>query len=97
MPRDRLARASGCAVFLIGIVALCAVFYWAYELFRSDPAALFGGATKDNMPNLQALLSGLMAGIYRVLLLTVMAIVSGMIANRGIKMYLNDRTSEAQK
>lgn len=93
---DWLGRFLGCGVFLLGIGVLALVFYFSYHLFQKSPQELFGGNPRSHTPNMTQLLQGLFAGLYRLVLLIVMAIVGGMIANRGIRMYLSVRLREEE-
>lgn len=92
--RDWLGRMMAVLVFLAGIGLLLLVFYWSYKLFQVPPKQLFQSNQNDGKPDLQSILSGLMVSLRSILLLALMAVVGGMIANRGIQLYLTVRTSE---
>jgi len=82
----------GILVFLIGIALLAFTFKLAIDMFSTDPQRLFdtGGKTLD----LSKAVATLMAVVVKVALLLVMAIVGGLIANRGIHLYADSRHSK---
>ena len=83
----------GILVFLGGIALLALTFKLAIDMFTTDPARLFDlqGKTLD----LSKAVATLMGVVVKVLLLLVMAIVGGLIANRGIHLYADSRHSKA--
>ena len=82
----------GILVFLGGIALLALTFKLAIDMFTTDPTKLFdtGGKTLD----LSKAVATLMAVVVKVALLLVMAIVGGLIANRGIHLYADSRHSK---
>ncbi|CUU38614.1 hypothetical protein GXSOP10_1424 [Armatimonadetes bacterium GXS] len=91
--RDWLGRLLSVAVFLTGIGLMLIAFWLAYRMFQTPPQRLFQGAGSSN-PNLGAIVAGIWAALRGILLLVLMAIVGGMIANRGINLYLAVRRTE---
>lgn len=86
----------GIVVFLCGVAMLVFTFKLASDLFTQDPNQLMG-LTKDkplDLNNAGSLLAGV---VFKVLFLLVMAIVGGMIANRGIRLYGDSRGGKAPK
>lgn len=81
----------GILVFLAGIGLLFLTFRLAIDMFGTDPSKLFNleGKTLD----LSKAVATLMGVVVKVLLLLVMAIVGGVIANRGIHLYADSRHS----
>jgi uncharacterized membrane protein len=94
--RDWFGRTMAVLVFLAGIGLLLLVFYWSFRLFQVPPNQLFQSTHSGGKPDLQSILSGLMVSLRGILLLALMAVVGGMIANRGVQLYLTVRTGEAQ-
>jgi hypothetical protein len=85
----------GILAFLGGIAILVLTFRLAIEMFGTDPAKLFDlqpGKTLD----LSKAATILMGVVIKVLLLLVMAIVGGLIANRGIHLYADSRQTTKQ-
>lgn len=81
----------GIIVFLGGIALLALTFDLAIEMFRTDPSTLFGLQGKPLDVN--KAVTTLMGVVIRILLLLVMAIVGGVVANRGIHLYADSRAS----
>ncbi len=81
----------GILVFLGGIALLALTFKLAIDMFTTDPNKLFGLEAKTL--DLSKAVATLMAVVVKVLLLLVMAIVGGLIANRGIHLYADSRHS----
>ena len=87
----------GILVFLAGVALLALVFKLAIDMFGVEPSKLFGldqkpGPGGKPAPlDLSKTVTLLMAVLVRVLLLLVMALVGGVIANRGIKMFADSR------
>jgi predicted permease len=94
-PRDWFGRLLSMLVFLTGIVLMLIAFWLAYRMFQTPPQRLFQGVGGDN-PNLGAIATGIWAAVRGILLLVLMAIVGGMIANRGINLYLAVRRAELE-
>jgi hypothetical protein len=82
----------GIITFLAGIALLAMTFKFAIDMFGTDPAALFG-LQQGEAIDLGRSVTVLMGIIVRVLLLVVMAIVGGLIASRGIRLYADARHS----
>lgn len=93
---DWFGRALAVLTFLAGIWLLLVVFRLAYLWFQVPPRELFRPA-EGSAPDLQGIISGVWASIRGLLLLSLMALVGGMIANRGIHLYFNTRASEHSK
>lgn len=86
----------GVLIFIGGILLLLYTFKLATDLFGRDPANLLGlekGKPLD-LNNAGAQLAGV---VVKVLLLLVMAIISGMIASRGIRLYTDSRPGKIEK
>jgi len=78
--RDGLARGVGMGVFILGVVLLLLVFYWAYVEFVASGAlasAVSGGSVGDSL-----LAAGIKAGF-----LIVLGFVASAVANKGIALY----------
>lgn len=86
----------GLLIFVVGVVLLAYTFKLAIELFGRDPKDLLGLAPGKplDINNAGAQLAGV---VVKVLLLLVMAIVSGMIANRGIRLYADTKPHTVEK
>ena len=82
----------GILVFLAGIAIVLFTFKLAYTMFNTDPATLLNighGQTLD----LSKAATVLMGALLKVVLLVVMVIIGGVVANRGIHLYANSRSS----
>lgn len=82
----------GILIFLAGIGLLALTFKLAIDLFGKEPSDLLGikqGKALD-LNNAGAQLAGV---VLKILLLLVMAIVGGMVANRGIRLYADSKPS----
>lgn len=80
----------GVLAFLVGLALLGFTFKLAWDLFGVEPAKLFDiqpGKTLD----FQKVGTMLLAVFVKVLLLFVMALVGGVFASRGIRMYADGR------
>lgn len=97
-PRGHSGTAGGflgVIVFLAGVAILVFTFGLARDLFTQDPNQVLG-LTKDKPLDLNNAGATLVGVLLKVLLLLVMALVGGMIANRGIRLYADSRgTKEA--
>ena len=87
-PSERRIAGSvaGILVFLGGVALLIFVFRLAYDMFAVPPTAALGsspGATLD----LNLAIEKLVSVVIKVVMLLVMAILGGAVANRGIRMY----------
>ncbi|MBI1755770.1 MAG: hypothetical protein HY248_00230 [Fimbriimonas ginsengisoli] len=88
--RDLFGSILGILVFLGGVALLLITFREAYRMFSvpaGDALGVHAGATVD----LNRAGSTFVGLIVRILLLVVMAIVSSLIANRGIQLYASSR------
>lgn len=95
-PRDWLGRSFALLILLIGVGLMLTCFWFAYQLFQTPPQRLMTNP-QTNSPDLAHLLAGVWASVRSILLLVLMAIVGGMIANRGITLYLNVRRAEYEE
>lgn len=86
----------GIIVFLAGVAMLLFTFKLASDLFTQDPNQLLG-LTKDEPLDLNNAGASFAGVVFKVLFLLVMAIVGGMIANRGIRLYADSRGAKAPK
>jgi hypothetical protein len=80
----------GILIFLAGVALLALTFKLAIDMFGREPAELLGikaGKALD-LNNAGTQLIGV---VLRIFLLLVMAIVGGMIANRGIRLYADSK------
>jgi predicted permease len=93
--RDWFGRLLSLLVFLTGILLMLIAFWLAYRMFQTPPQRLFQGSGGNN-PNLGTIATGIWAALRSILLLVLMAIVGGMIANRGITLYLAVRRAESE-
>lgn len=84
----------GAIVFIVGILLLSYTFKLASDLFTTNPASYFN--TPEKTPIDANKLSGTVLGlVFRLIMLLVMAIIGGMIANRGIRMFSDSRGTVA--
>ncbi len=95
-PRDWLGRTVALLVLMVGISLMLACFWFAYQLFQTPPQQLLKNP-QTNQPDLNSMLTGIWASLRSILLLVLMAIVGGMIANRGITLYLHVRKAEHEE
>lgn len=72
--------------FLAGVALLFFVFRLAYDMFTVAPAEAIGAKPGQTL-DLNQMVSELGAVVIRVILLLVMAILGGVVANRGIRMF----------
>lgn len=77
----------GIVIFLIGVALLGLSFKLAYNLFMVDPATRFQIGGPNQPLDFGKAVPTLLGLLVQVLLLLVMSIVGGMIANRGIRLY----------
>ncbi len=80
----------GILVFLIGIGLIVLTFKLALELFNIDPKTALNLGTGGAV-DLGKIAPTLFGIIVKVLMLCVMAMIGGMIANRGIRLYVDSR------
>jgi len=81
----------GILVFLAGVALLGVAFKIAFDMFQIPPAQMF--EMEQGKPiEINAVAPKLMSVVVRILLLLVMAVVGGMVANRGIRLYADART-----
>lgn len=77
-------------MFLGGIALLAFTFVLAIRMFSVEPNALLNIGPGQPL-DLNRAGATLIAVIVRILLLLVMAVVGGLIANRGVHMYADSR------
>lgn len=94
--RDWLGRIFALLILLIGVGLMLLCFGLAYQMFQTPPQRLMTNP-QTNSPDLNSLLMGIWASVRSILLLILMAIVGGMIANRGITLYLHVRRAEYEE
>lgn len=94
--RDWLGRIFALLILLIGVGLMLLCFGLAYQMFQTPPQRLMTNP-QTNSPDLNSLLTGIWASVRSILLLILMAIVGGMIANRGITLYLHVRRAEYEE
>lgn len=85
----------GIVVFIIGVALLLLAFKFAKDMFERAPIQRFQG--KDGVLDLGAVVPELIGIVVQILLLLVMSIVGGMIANRGIRLYADSRVVRSVK
>ena len=90
LKRDVFGALLGLAVFLGGIALLLFTFKIAYGMFTVPPAEALG-LGQGKPVDLGNAGSSFVGSLLRVLLLIVMALVSSLIANRGIQLYTDSR------
>ena len=86
----------GLLIFIAGVALLAYTFKLAIELFGREPKEMLEivpGKPLD-INNAGAQLAGV---VVKVLLLLVMAVVGGMIANRGIRLYADTKPHPVEK
>ncbi|MEQ1820980.1 MAG: hypothetical protein ABL949_00545 [Fimbriimonadaceae bacterium] len=84
----------GIVVFIVGIGLIALTFKMALEMFNVDPKTAFE-LGKDKAIELGRVVPTLLGIVVRVLLLCVMAMIGGMVANRGIRLYVDSRAKSA--
>lgn len=94
--RDWLGRFFALLILLVGVGLMLLCFGLAYQMFQTPPQRLMNNPQTNN-PDLNSLLTGIWASVRSILLLVLMAIVGGMIANRGITLYLHVRRAEYEE
>lgn len=91
-PSSWTGATFGIIAFIIGLMLLGITFRLAFVQFEKPPETALG--FQPGKPLDIALVVQSFGGlIIRVLLLLVMSIIGAVIANRGIKMYTDSRTS----
>jgi hypothetical protein len=94
--RDWLGRIVALLITLLGVGLMVACFYLAYQQFTTPPRALMNNP-QTNQPDLASIATGVWTSVRAILLLLVMVIAGGMIANRGVGLYLNVRRAEMEE
>ncbi|CUU03645.1 MAG: hypothetical protein N2045_04420 [Fimbriimonadales bacterium] len=94
--RDWLGRIFALLILLVGVGLMLLCFGLAYQMFQTPPQRLMNNP-QTNSPDLNSLVTGVWASVRSILLLVLMAIVGGMIANRGITLYLHVRRAEYEE
>lgn len=83
----------GIITFFVGIAIMAFTFKLAMDMFGQDPRRLFELDTGKTL-DINNAAATLLAVVVRILLLLVMAVVGGLIANRGIKLYADSRHAD---
>jgi uncharacterized protein YneF (UPF0154 family) len=91
--RDWLGRTVALLITLLGVGLMVGCFYLAYQQFSTPPRELMTNP-RTHQPDLTSIATGVWASIRAILLLLLMVIAGGMIANRGVGLYLNVRRAE---
>lgn len=94
--RDWLGRTFALLITLLGVGLMVFCFYLAYQQFTTPPRELMNNP-QTNQPDLTSIATGAWASVRAILLLLVMVIAGGMIANRGVGLYLNVRRAEQEE
>ncbi|MGQ9902486.1 MAG: hypothetical protein ACUVR1_09815 [Fimbriimonadales bacterium] len=94
--RDWLGRIVALMITLLGVGLMLACFYLAYQQFTTPPRELMNNP-ETNTPDLSSIATGVWASVRALLLLLLMVIAGGMIANRGVALYLNVRRAELEE
>jgi len=94
--RDWLGRIVALLITLLGVGLMVACFYLAYQQFTTPPRVLMNNP-QTNQPDLASIATGVWTSVRAILLLLVMVIAGGMIANRGVGLYLNVRRAEMEE
>jgi hypothetical protein len=94
--RDWLGRIVALLITLLGVGLMVACFSLAYQQFTTPPRALMTNP-QTNQPDLASIATGVWTSVRAILLLLVMVIAGGMIANRGVGLYLNVRRAEMEE
>lgn len=94
--RDWLGRIVALLITLLGVGLMVVCFYLAYQQFTTPPRTLMNNP-QTNQPDLGSIATGVWTSVRAILLLLVMVIAGGMIANRGVGLYLNVRRAEREE
>lgn len=94
--RDWLGRTVALLITLLGVGLMVACFYLAYQQFSTPPRELMNNP-QTNSPDLPSIATGVWASVRNILLLLVMVMTGGMVANRGVGLYLNVRRAETEE
>lgn len=94
--RDWLGRTFALLITLLGVGLMLLCFYLAYQQFTTPPRELMTNP-ETNQPDVSSIATGVWASVRAILLLLVMVIAGGMIANRGVGLYLNVRRAEQEE
>jgi hypothetical protein len=89
---DVIGRVIGMLVFLIGVALLLVVFYIAYGLFTTPPAAALGlrftGNPKTD-PGAATIGTQFAWLLFRIAYLAIMSVAGSLVANKGIHLYFS--------
>lgn len=94
--RDWLGRIFALLITALGVALMLLCFYLAYQQFTTPPRELMNNPATDQ-PDLGSIATGVWTSLRAILLLLVMVIAGGMIANRGVGLYLNVRRAEQEE
>ncbi len=89
---DLIGRIIGMIVFLLGVGLLLWVFFFAYGLFNSSPAAALGMRITGNPktdPGIALIGSHFGWLLFRVAFLFIMSISGSLISQKGINLYFS--------
>ncbi len=96
LQRDWLGRLMALLTMWLGVGLMLLTFWLAYKMFQTPPQQLLANPN-NGTPDLNSIVSGVWASVRGLLLLVMMTIVGGMIANRGISLYMNVRRAEYEE
>ncbi len=96
LQRDWLGRTMALLTMWLGVGLMLLTFWLAYRMFHTPPQQLLNNPDNGS-PDLNSIAVGVWASVRGLLLLVLMTIVGGMIANRGITLYMNVRKAEYEE
>ncbi|MFQ3610052.1 MAG: hypothetical protein SNJ72_01030 [Fimbriimonadales bacterium] len=93
LQRDWFGRTIAFLTLWLGVGLMLFAFWLAYRMFQVPPQQLMTNP-ENGAPDLNSIAIGVWASVRGLLLLVLMTIVGGMIANRGIALYMQVRKAE---
>lgn len=87
----------GILVFLAGVALLALAFQRAFVMFDQNPISIFTDPKQKGVLDLGSVVPKFLGVLVQIMLLLVMSVVGGMVANRGIRLYADARASGHKK
>ncbi|MEQ1934954.1 MAG: hypothetical protein ABL962_13935 [Fimbriimonadaceae bacterium] len=94
-PSGSAGHVLGILVFLTGIILIGVTFKLALDMFSIDPAKAFDLGPSKAL-DIAKVVPTLLGIVVKVLVLCVMAMIGGMIAKRGIQLYVGSRSKSLE-